>query len=143
MEDALTLLHLDLIEEVSWGIPSLYESWRTTGYIDPFMLLWPRRTVMFEGQPVNDSIPLQLPEEQKERNGFIAQMCERYSAWAFMRCEEQDLAVSVLFESPQGAKRWRLPIVKIGATRSLGEPEELTDEKEYVGLLWRPQPAPG
>lgn len=143
MEDSLTLIHLDLAEEVSWGLPSLYESWREAGTIEPFMVVWPSKTVIFEGQPVNDSIPLQLPLKKEERSDFIAQMCERYSAWAVMRCEEQDLVVSVLFESPVGTKSWRIPIVMIGATRSLGDPTELIDA-ESLGVLWKPvsrQPA--
>jgi len=137
MPDSLELIHQDLAEEVSWGIPSLYNTWAEHRQIDPFIIIWPSRTINFKGQLVNDSIPIQLPDERAERSRAISAAVKETTAWALMLCEQRAEAVVVIFESPMGTKSWHLPLSKHGDVLTLGEPRERVNT-DYIGVLWRP-----
>jgi hypothetical protein len=137
MRDSLELIHQDLVEEVSWGLESLYSSWRLRGRIDPFLIIWPHRTVTFEGARVNDSIPLQLPEDEQDRRTTVLKAVKNMKAWALLLVEQRAESVLVLFESPMGTKSWRFPIVRHGDVQVLDTPKESVNT-DSLGILWRP-----
>lgn len=136
MFDSHELIHQDLAEEVSWGLTALYEIWKEEGKIDPFLIVWPSETLLINGEEVEDGVAFDVPNEG--RDAFIIAAVEKTKAWALMLCEQRDQAVVVIFESPLGAKSWVIPIVQIGGTRSLGDPD-VRENTDYVGAVFKPK----
>ena len=134
--DSLAVIHKDLADEASWGLQSLYDTWAKNRRIEPFMIVWPSKTVFFEGQEVNDSIPVMLPDNLADREHFMRSTAKKTSAWAVMLCEQRAEAVVVIFESPVGTKSWHLPIARHGDTLVLEDPKEFVNV-DHIGVLFQ------
>jgi hypothetical protein len=134
--DSIDLIHQDLAEEASWGLPALYDNWAKDQRIKPFMVVWPSKTIKFEGQVVNDAVPFQLPEDPGARKEAVATYAKRASAWALLVVEQRTESVVVIFESPVGTKSWHLPISRHGDVKILGDPKEFTNV-DYIGVRCR------
>lgn len=137
MSDSQELIHQDLAEEVAGGIPALHDIWRARGAVRPFMAIWPYEEVEFEGQVVNDRMPLDLPPQRHEWAAFIRQAVRTYKAWALMVVEQREQAVVVIFETPAGSRSWHLKIRRQGDSEFLEDPV-VHDNVEYLGYLTRP-----
>lgn len=134
MEDSPELIHADLAEEAGWGINSLYTSWSESNRIDPFMVVWPSETVIFNGESVNDAIPFQLPLDKEQQRAFIKKAVKKTKAWAVLLVEQRAEAVVAVFESPVGTRSWHLPIKRRGDVLVLTDAKEY-ENTDYVGAV--------
>lgn len=138
IEDSVALIHQDLAQEVLGSLDVLYDIFRRDGGVDPCMIVWPYETVNFEGEQVNDAIPIQLPEDRAGWPGIIAEAAKRTSAWAVALYEQRPDAIVVIFESPIGTSSWHIPIEDHGDVRALGDISDVKVDTDYVGAVWKP-----
>lgn len=119
------------------GIPSIYDSWKKSGRIDPFIISWPSERVLDDNNlPIEDACLLDLPRNQSKWAQTIGGFVMRTKAYALLLTEQKEREVSVILESHHGTRSWSIPILSSGDVRVLGE-ARTADDKDSLGILWR------
>lgn len=142
--DADQVIHNNLIEYVTnYGIPELYDIWKTKMKITPFLLSWPSETVVGrDNEPIQDVCSLDLPEDRSEWPSLFHQAMELTKSCALLLVEERNGTIKAILETPKGTMAWTIPIERRGDVRILKKASTTTDQ-ENIGLLWRPNQGRG
>lgn len=133
-----TFIWDELIRRAEAGIRGLYNTWKRAKRIDPFVLVWPASTVTdMNGIELEGVVVRELTPDPASWTKLTLETIKLTNAYALLRVHQQDHKVKAILESQHGARCWTLPITRHGDVNVLGR-ASFEDNKEYVGLLWKP-----
>ena len=81
---------------------------------------------------------MELPENKDKWSSIFRKIIELTDSCGLLLVEQQDKRVRFLLETPEGTRCWDLPIEDRGDALRLGK-VVVSDNKESIGMLWRPQ----
>jgi len=132
--------HAELLE-VAKGIADIaLEQWRHDQKLEPMALTWPAEPVPAEeGKLIFGGVICQLRRVPKQDwTRALQAMVAKTKAFGLVLIEKQDNQIRVLFETHEGARAWLTPLHRHGDLLTPGE-TTVHDDKECIGILWRPQ----
>jgi hypothetical protein len=130
-------IHDDLLLVAERIVEKLRGIVRANGSSAAYALTWPAEVVRGDDGASIDQLCVALLEEipQEKRREAIIGMVQKTKAYALLFVEQREQALVVQFESPHGARSWRLPIERRGDTWALG-PAEIRTDADCVGVIW-------
>jgi hypothetical protein len=131
-------IHDELLRRSAATIDKLYDLWSRDRRIDPTVLAWPAERVKTDdGHHHAGVVFCRLPDEVQARPAQLRDLIKRVRPYALLLVEQRKGMVKAIFESMHGARCWTLPVKNHGGVRILGEAAQ-EDDRECIGLLWRP-----
>ena len=119
-------IHDQLVEEAKAGIDSLYENWKNKQTLNPFIVMWPVREIIWHGMPTKNAVAFDVPKGEAIKP-YMEKMAKKVRAYAVLLWKEEAQALKGVLESKHGSVTWTIPILKHGNIRVLDTLEEHTD----------------
>jgi hypothetical protein len=130
-------IHAGLVKKCDGIVEDLRKAW--AGESDSTAIVWPGEDVLDDkGNPIADTVLLELPDDRKTWRNLLDQLVTRTSAFGLLVVDRRDDMLKVIFESPKGSRSWTLKKERHGDVSVLNSPTVL-DDVESAGLLWKPR----
>jgi len=131
-----SMLHKELVRRSERMLAHVNNLWDGTAFQD-VLFTWAGEVVKDDkGNPVNDIVGCDLPDDRARHNDIALKMAMRTSACGLLRIRREDECIKAIMETPHGSRSWTFPLHLRGDRRVVGSPVVREDE-DYVGILWR------
>jgi len=120
------------------GLTVMRRRWKDEKKLTPLAISWPERPVKSsDGSMINHPCIMELTHESNWNEALCA-FVKLTDACGLLLIEEQPTRLRALLETPDGTLCWSIPKKDHGDVVILGK-TSLAQDKESIGILWRPK----